>query len=88
MRESWTDERMDDLSKRVDDGFRGVKADMRTEFASVRAEIGGVRGDMRTEFASLRSEIASLNRTLALGFAGIVASVLGGVVAAFVAHAL
>jgi len=28
-REKWTDERLDDLSKRVDDGFARVHADIR-----------------------------------------------------------
>jgi hypothetical protein len=34
-RETWTDERLDDLNKRVDDGF----SDMREEFRALRAEI-------------------------------------------------
>jgi hypothetical protein len=34
-REVWTDERLDDLNKRVDDGF----SDMREEFRALRAEI-------------------------------------------------
>jgi hypothetical protein len=34
-REAWTDERLDDLNKRVDDGFSG----MREEFRALRAEI-------------------------------------------------
>jgi hypothetical protein len=28
-REKWTDERLDDLNKKVDDGFAGVHADIR-----------------------------------------------------------
>ncbi len=28
-REKWTDERLDDLNKKVDDGFADVKADIR-----------------------------------------------------------
>jgi phage-related minor tail protein len=73
MRASWTDERLDDLSKKVDDGF----SHMDDEFHIVRSEFGLVR-----------SEIASLNRTVALGFAGIVASVLGSAMAAVLTHAL
>ncbi|HEU4463247.1 MAG TPA: hypothetical protein VFR75_11705 [Solirubrobacterales bacterium] len=34
-RETWTDERLDDLNKRVGDGF----SDMREEFRALRAEI-------------------------------------------------
>ena len=39
MRERWTDERLDDLNKKVDDGF----AETRAEFRAVRAEIGGAQ---------------------------------------------
>ena len=40
VREAWTDERLDDLSKRMDEGFRDVKAELRAEIGSVRREIG------------------------------------------------
>ena len=45
LREKWTDERLDDLNKKVDDGF----ADMRAEFRGVRGEINEFRGEVRTE---------------------------------------
>jgi hypothetical protein len=67
-RESWTDERLDDLSNRVDGGFRDthaefalVRSEMRSEFAAVRSEMrsefAAVRSEMRTEIGSLRSEM-------------------------------
>jgi hypothetical protein len=34
-RDTWTDERLDDLNKRVDDGF----SEMREEFRAMRAEL-------------------------------------------------
>jgi hypothetical protein len=59
-REAWTDERLDDLTHRVDEGFKGnqrefqaVRLEMRNEFASVRQEV-------RTEFASVRNEIGGV----------------------------
>jgi hypothetical protein len=52
-REAWTDERLDDLNKKVDVGF----TDMRAELRAIRAEIGG-------EFQGVRGEIAPLNRHL------------------------
>jgi hypothetical protein len=59
-RESWTDERLDDLTHRVDQGFnknerefQAVRLEMRTEFAAVRQE-------MRTEFAGVRQEIGGV----------------------------
>ncbi|HEX3734069.1 MAG TPA: hypothetical protein VHU86_02835 [Solirubrobacterales bacterium] len=68
VREVWTDERMDDLNHRVDEGFRrmdrefqAIRLEMRTEFAAVRGEMktefAAVRGEMKTEFAALRSEM-------------------------------
>jgi len=38
VREAWTDERLDDLNHRVDEGFR----DMREEFRAVRGEMGAM----------------------------------------------
>jgi hypothetical protein len=42
MRESWTDDRMDDLSAkvdRIDADVRGLRMEMKTEFAAVRGEM-------------------------------------------------
>ena len=57
MRESWTDDRMDDLNGKVD----GLHLEMRTEFKAVRGEMkeefGAVRGEMKEEFAAVRREM-------------------------------
>lgn len=74
-RERWTDERLDDLNARIERGFDEVK--------------GGIR-DVRGEVRELRSEVNarfdSMQRTMIIGFvtlfASIVASVIGGVLAA------
>lgn len=45
-RETWTDERLDDLSRRMDQGFDRVDRDlrdMRGEIRDVRGEIGELR---------------------------------------------
>jgi hypothetical protein len=76
MREAWTDERLDDLNYRVDEGF----GEMRAEFRALRLE-------MQTEFAAVRSEMAAMNRTMLqimlggfaviiVGFGGTIATVL------------
>jgi hypothetical protein len=68
MRNSWTDDRLDDLNTRIDQGFsrveaeiRGVRTEMRTEFAAIRGETeeesSSVRADMKEEFASVRQEM-------------------------------
>jgi tetrahydromethanopterin S-methyltransferase subunit G len=38
-REKWTDERLDDLNKKVDKGFEDVRAEMREGFARMHADI-------------------------------------------------
>jgi hypothetical protein len=42
MRQSWTDDRLDDLTHRMDDGFNRIDADMR----AVRTEIGALQRTM------------------------------------------
>jgi hypothetical protein len=87
-RESWTDERLDDLTQRVDDGFKrterefqAVRLEMRTEFAAVRQEIRSETGSVRGEIAGLRGDLLALHRMLARiamgGFATLVVGSLG-----------
>jgi uncharacterized coiled-coil DUF342 family protein len=89
-REAWTDERLDDLNKKVDDGFR----EMRSEFNAVRAEMKDVRDELkeeirgvRSEMAEIRVELGALNRTIHqflfavvgtifLGFMGTIAALI------------
>jgi predicted nuclease with TOPRIM domain len=53
MRESWTDERLDDLSGRVSEGFGRLDADLRAQ----RTELIDLRKDMGTEFVAVRREM-------------------------------
>jgi hypothetical protein len=46
-REKWTDDRLDDLNKKVDDGFAETKAEMREGFARVDAQIARLDGDIK-----------------------------------------
>lgn len=80
-REAWTDERLDDLTHRVDEGFnrnerefQAVRLEMRTEFQAVRLE-------MRTEFAAVRSEMKEEFR----GLRGEIGAEIGGLHGEFVA---
>ena len=71
MRESWTDERIDDLKgevveigRRMDLGFAEIRTELRSEIGSVRSEIGSeigsVRGEIGSEIGSVRGEVGSL----------------------------
>ena len=57
MRQSWTDDRLDDLNGKVD----ALHLEMRTEFKAVRAEMkeefAAVRTEMKEEFAAVRTEM-------------------------------
>jgi hypothetical protein len=63
-REAWTDERLDDLAKRMDKGFDEVKREIRE-----------VRGEVR----DLRLEMNAMQRTMIIGFVTLIGSVLGGI---------
>ncbi len=64
-REVWTDERLDDLNKRVDEGFK----ENREEFRAVRGEIAGLQ---RTTFQLF----GGIMVTLVLGFGGMIVTFL------------
>ena len=70
---AWTDERLDDLSGRMDLGFDRVDRDIRD-----------LRGEMNAGFADLRGEINALRSLMLRVGGGIIASVvaaalLGGI---------
>ncbi|HEY3492681.1 MAG TPA: hypothetical protein VGK43_06990 [Solirubrobacterales bacterium] len=66
-RDVWTDERLDDLNKKVDEGFR----ETREEFRASRVE-------MKSEFQAVRVEIGDLNRNLMHLTWGLIGTMLVG----------
>jgi hypothetical protein len=73
-REAWTDERLDDLNQRVDNGFD----EMRGEFRAFRAE-------MKSEFQAVRTEIGAVNRSLMQLTWGLIGAMLIGFLGTIVA---
>ena len=76
-REKWTDERLDDLNKKVDDGFADTKAaiaetkaEMREGFARVDMEIRELRKEMNARFEAV-------NRNMMAGFFMVLATIIG-----------
>jgi hypothetical protein len=65
-RESWTDQRLDDLNKKVDEGFARVDGDIRE-----------LRGDVKDLRREMNARFDSLNRTLIGAAAAIVAALIG-----------
>lgn len=75
-REAWTDERLDDLNKRVDEGF-----------GEVREEIRVLRRETREDNALVHQELGDIHRaihqftfamvgTVFLGFSGTIAALI------------
>jgi ribosome recycling factor len=101
-RENWTDERLDDLAKRIDQGFdsskveiRDLRADMDKGFGEVKAEIREVKGEIREvgdEVSELRQEMNarfdSMQRTLIACFAGLAGSIAASAIGALLATQL
>jgi hypothetical protein len=73
-REKWTDERLDDLNKKVDKGFEETKE-----------VIADTKAEMRAGFARLDADIRDLNRNLIAVAVAIIAAILGSNVALIVA---
>ncbi len=80
-RETWTDERLDDLSKKVDDGFARLDADIRELRAEVKVQGDGLRAEMNAQGDSLRAEMnarfEAANRNLIAFAVAIIAAIVG-----------
>jgi hypothetical protein len=84
VRESWTDERLDDLSRRMELGFAEVKAELRREIGGVRDELRTGLGSVREELCAVRQELHSMQRTM-IQLQGIMIAALLGLLATFIA---
>lgn len=87
-RDAWTDERLDDLAKRMDKGFDETKGEIREvkgEVSELRKEMNSRFGSLDARFNSIDARFDAMQRTMILGFAGvagsIAASVIGGIIA-------
>ena len=76
-REKWTDERLDDLSKKVDDGFAETKAEMREGFARVDGDMKGLRAEMNARFDSLSQILIGGAVAIIVALIGLIATLIG-----------
>ena len=76
-REKWTDERLDDLNKKVDDGFADTKAEVREGFARVDGEIKELRQELNARFSSIDARFDALNRNLLWAMVTVVVALIG-----------
>jgi hypothetical protein len=71
VREAWTDERLDDLKDHMDEGFREVKAEIKSTRAELKGEIRELREKMDAKFDRLTyTLIAALIGLLATHYLG------------------
>jgi hypothetical protein len=80
-REAWTDERLDDLQKHMDGGFREVKEEqreLRGEMVELRKElkeeITRRHGETKEEIGRLADSLDRLNYALIAGLIGLIAT--------------
>lgn len=61
MRETWTDERLDDLNAKVDRGFARVDVDLRSLRAETSAEFTAMRGEMKAGFDKMDARFEKMD---------------------------
>jgi tetrahydromethanopterin S-methyltransferase subunit G len=60
-RESWTDERLDDLATKVDDGFREVRAEMRQFRTEVGSRFDGLDARLDSRCGAIESRFDAID---------------------------
>lgn len=87
MRESWTDARLDDLNgkvdelgRRMDNGFNRVEADLRALREETKTEFTAARGEANARFERIDDRFDALQR-LMLQLSGIFVAALIGLIA-------
>jgi hypothetical protein len=73
-RTAWTDERLDDLARRMDAGFERVDGDIR----ELRAEVRGMRTELGGQIDALRVTLIRVGGAMMAGMIGVIAAVLAG----------
>jgi hypothetical protein len=63
MRQSWSDDRLDDLNKRVDDGFARVDAQFARLDAKIDATAAELRQEMKMGFDQINARFDAMQQT-------------------------
>jgi hypothetical protein len=71
-RTAWTDERLDDLSRRMDSGFERVGADIR----AMRSDLGGRIDGLGSRVDALQVTMLRVGGGVMVGLAGVIAAIL------------
>jgi hypothetical protein len=77
MRETWTDERLDDLNGKVDRGFERIDADLRSLRSETRAEFTAMRGEMKAGFEKVDERFEAMYRLMLQLGGGVLVALIG-----------
>lgn len=85
--ENWNDDRLDELSRRMDDGFKDMKGEMRQGFDRLEramsegfAETNGRIDNVNGRIDNVNGRIDRLMLTLLVSALGIIGALIGGAV--------
>lgn len=81
-RETWTDDRLDDLRADTKAEFQRLRADMDKGFEEVKGEIREVKGEVAEFRQEANARFDSMQRTLIACFAGLSGSVAASAIGA------
>ena len=76
-REKWTDDRLDDLNEKVDEGFARLHADIQAVRGELNHQVTGLRSEMNARFEAVNARFDALNRNLPVGAVAVIAAILG-----------
>ena len=76
-REKWTDERLDDLNKKVDDGFARIDADIRELRHDMNEGFRAVDARFDAMKDSVNARFDAQNRNMMAGFFMVIVTILG-----------
>jgi hypothetical protein len=77
MRDKWTDERLDDLNRKVDAGFDRIDGDIRALRVETRTEFTALRGEMKAGFDRVDERFDALHRLLVQSVVVLLAALVG-----------
>jgi hypothetical protein len=84
MRQSWSDDRLDDLNKRVDDGFARVDAQFARLDAKIDATAAELRQEMKMGFDQINARFDAMQQTMmriGAGLIGVLVASSAGLIA-------
>jgi hypothetical protein len=76
-REKWTDERLDDLNKKVDDGFTRLDGDIKELRREMNARFNAIEARFDKMNDSINARFDALQRNQTAGLFVIVAAIIG-----------